>query len=90
MKHVRITVSGLVQGVFFRCHAREVALKWGIKGYVRNLGDGRVFLEAEGGETFLRELITWCHHGPARAVVEKVEYEFSEATHSFVDFSIRL
>jgi len=89
MKHVCITVSGLVQGVFFRRHTREMALQLDLKGYVRNLEGGQVFIEAEGDENALREFITWCRHGPSRAVVEKIDAEFSEATQEFIDFSIR-
>jgi acylphosphatase len=46
----RITsfVSGRVQGVGFRFHAKEVAKKFAVMGTVENLSDGRVKIVAEG------------------------------------------
>ncbi|HOG74061.1 MAG TPA: acylphosphatase, partial [Methanofastidiosum sp.] len=42
MKRVRIYVSGLVQGVFYRANAQKEAEMLKVKGYIRNLPDGRV------------------------------------------------
>jgi len=47
-KHVNITVKGRVQGVGFRYSAMEAAEELGIKGFVRNMPDGSVYIEAEG------------------------------------------
>jgi len=89
MKHVRITISGLVQGVFFRHHTQETAQKMQVKGYVCNLESGDVLIEAEGEEKVLREFLEWCHHGPARSIVENVKYEFTDKLDNFKNFSIR-
>lgn len=48
MKHYNITVSGKVQGVFYRASTKEKAEQLGIKGFVRNQSDGTVYIEAEG------------------------------------------
>jgi acylphosphatase len=40
MKHVCITVTGKVQGVYFRATAKEEATRLGITGLVKNLPDG--------------------------------------------------
>ena len=45
---VRILVSGLVQGVGYRYFAVTAARRHSITGWVRNLLDGRVELEAQG------------------------------------------
>lgn len=45
-KHV--IFAGRVQGVFFRATSHEIATEHGIAGYVRNLPDGTVEMEAEG------------------------------------------
>jgi len=47
---VRIYVSGRVQGVFYRSNTRKKALELGLKGWVRNLPDGRVEAVVEGEE----------------------------------------
>jgi acylphosphatase len=72
MKHVNITVTGRVQGVGFRYSARSYARQSGIKGFVRNTFDNKVYIEAEGDEKQLKEFINWCHNGPANANVEYV------------------
>jgi acylphosphatase len=44
----RVIYHGRVQGVFFRATSREIARRFAVTGYVRNLRDGTVELEAEG------------------------------------------
>lgn len=65
-------MSGQVQGVFFRDHAREMAVDNRVAGWVRNLGDGRVEAVFEGPEAAVERLVKWCHYGPPRARVHGV------------------
>lgn len=81
-------ISGRVQGVFFRDHTRRMALSLGIKGFVRNLWDGRVEIVVEGEEESVKELINWCHKGPPLAKVEKVEIEYEPYFGEFDGFKI--
>jgi len=87
-KRVHILISGLVQGVWFRSSTRSKAIALGVKGWVRNLPDGRVEVMAEGKEKELKELIKWCYTGPPGASVRDVEVEWSKATGEFSDFVI--
>ena len=74
IKQIEITVTGKVQGVFFRESTRGEASKMGIVGTVKNLPNGnQVFIVAQGEEEKLAQLIGWCHQGPPTAIVEKVE-----------------
>jgi acylphosphatase len=73
MKHVTIRVSGKVQGVFFRASTEKEAQKLKLSGIVRNELDGSVYIEAEGNETAIEQLIVWCRKGPERARVDKCE-----------------
>ena len=85
---VHIFVSGLVQGVFFRAHTRALARELNIKGWVRNLPDGRVEILAEGDKESIDRLIKWCYHGPRGAIVENVEYKFEPYKGDLKDFQI--
>jgi len=71
--HYDITVSGLVQGVSYRYHARATASGLGLSGYVRNEEDGTVSAEAEGDKEALDRFVAWLRRGPPHARVEKVE-----------------
>ena len=88
MKHFRILVSGRVQGVGFRYHAKQTALKFNISGYVSNQVDGSVLIEAEGKDLNIKYFVEWCQKGPDWARVDTTsvsEYPLS----NFKGFSIR-
>ena len=86
MKRIKIKVFGLVQGVFFRYNTRKVAQKLGLTGYVKNMSDGGVLIEAEGPENKLYELLEFSKKGPKYAQVEKVEYELQDSKNEFIGF----
>jgi acylphosphatase len=73
LQTISITISGKVQGVFYRQSTRERAIELGITGTVQNLRDGSVHIIATGTQEQLDELRNWCGKGPVRAVVEKIE-----------------
>jgi acylphosphatase len=73
IKSFAIRVSGKVQGVFYRASTSDKAISLGLYGFVRNEPDGSVYVEAEGDEQKLNQLIAWCKQGPPRAVVSAVE-----------------
>jgi len=67
------TVSGRVQGVWFRDSTRREAERLGIVGHAINLADGNVEVLACGASNALDELATWLQTGPPMASVTKVE-----------------
>lgn len=75
IKRFQIRVSGRVQGVFFRKNAQQKARTLTLKGFVRNEPDGSVYIEAEGEEEQLHQLIEWCKKGPPLAMVADVMYK---------------
>ncbi len=87
-KHFKVTVSGKVQGVYFRAATKQMADLLGVKGYVLNLENGSVYIEAEGEEKAVHRLVDWCHHGSENAVVEKVSVQ-EDVIQNFTDFEIR-
>jgi len=86
---VHIFVSGRVQGVFFRENTRKRAKKLGIKGWVRNLPDGRVEAVFEGKKDKIEELVNWAKKGPMFAKVDGVEVILEEYKEEFDNFEIK-
>lgn len=68
-----ITVTGKVQGVFFRAEAKERADNLGVKGWVKNSPDGSIEIHAEGSPDALMEFEQWCTHGPEMARVDAIQ-----------------
>ena len=66
-------IKGRVQGVGYRFFAERAASELGLKGYVRNLPDGRVEVYAIGEDPSLKELGEQLREGPRAARVEAVE-----------------
>jgi acylphosphatase len=88
LRRVKITVSGRVQGVYFRLFTQNKAKHFSIKGSVKNLADGRVEIIAEAENMTIEKFIKWCHKGPVTARVDKVEIEELAYDEPFVSFEI--
>ncbi|WP_126453941.1 acylphosphatase [Sulfuriflexus mobilis] len=87
---VHCIVSGHVQGVFYRAATQEQALSLGLKGWVRNLADGRVELKACGPAQQLQQLQDWLWQGPPHAQVNDVVCEEVEALEVSTTFEVRV
>lgn len=86
---VRLLISGRVQGVFFRACTRDEARRLGVKGWVRNLPDGRVEVLAQGNLEQLKALEAFCRKGPPHARVHNVEVVAEKAaTNALPPFEI--
>lgn len=70
---VQFTVSGRVQGVFFRASAKQQADLYGVRGWVRNRRDGKVEGVATAQPAILDLFLGWLQQGPELARVLKVE-----------------
>ena len=82
-------VKGRVQGVGFRYNTLKSAQEYNLKGWVRNLRDGRVEVLAEGQHEDLNLLLADLRKGPVSADVNDVDYEFTEASGKFDRFYVR-
>jgi acylphosphatase len=76
---VHMIVEGLVQGVGFRWFVARHAEALGLDGYVRNLYNGNVEIEAEGDRSLVEEFIKEVRVGPRAAHVSKVHLEWQNA-----------
>lgn len=70
---VKCFVSGRVQGVWYRGSAQDKARELNLRGYAKNLPDGRVEVLACGESDLLEALLTWLAEGPPMARVSAVE-----------------
>ncbi|MCE2391361.1 MAG: acylphosphatase [Proteobacteria bacterium] len=84
----RALASGSVQGVFFRESTRRCALDLGVRGWVRNLPDGRVEAVFEGPEARVAEALDFVRRGPPLARVVSVEVS-EEAPRGSERFEVR-
>lgn len=89
MKAVHVLVSGNVQGVGYRQACRQMARSLDLVGWVRNLGDGRVEVFAQGPEEGVNKLLDWVWAGPAAARVLGVESDVVAPDATLTDFFIQ-
>jgi acylphosphatase len=71
----RSFVSGRVQGVFYRATCVRMAESLGLKGFARNLTDGRVEVLACGDEAAVDEFVAWLWEGSPASKVSDVATE---------------
>lgn len=78
-------VSGRVQGVGFRAHVADAARAEGLDGWVRNLPDGNVEVQAEGEAEALSRFEWRLWQGPPMSRVDDVASEdvVPAGTHGF-------
>ena len=90
LHHVHIRVKGRVQGVGYRNWTYSQAKFLKLTGWVRNVPEGDVEIEAEGAEGSLQSLLTFLKTGPALAKVTAVEAQWTASSKSqYHDFQIR-
>lgn len=83
-----VTISGRVQGVYFRASTKATADNLGITGWVRNLPDGSVKAVFEGPRDAVESIVSWCHQGPPKARVRHVKVEWGRHLGEFQSFDI--
>ncbi len=83
-KSVRLYIEGTVQGVFFREFIKENAERYNVKGFVRNLEDGRVEIFFEGDADDVDKMIELSKNGPKHAQIKNVEIK----PETFQDFKV--
>jgi acylphosphatase len=85
----RIVVSGRVQGVFFRASTRDAAVRCGVRGFVRNLPDGRVEAVLQGERGAVETVIAFMREGPPGARVERADVEWRTPSERWDGFFVR-
>lgn len=84
----KFIISGLVQGVGFRFFTQRAAARHQVRGYVKNLADGRVESLAEGDEKSVENFKHDLTAGPTYSKVERLEEIVLEPSKSYSSFRI--
>jgi len=87
-KRFRANIKGVVQGVGFRWFVRREAQMRNIAGYVMNLPDGTVEVDAQGEPQKIEDFLQELKRGPSMAIVSGVEIEWLPPT-VYIDFRIK-
>ena len=72
-KSVRLYIEGTVQGIFFRSFIKENAERYDVKGFTRNLEDGRVEIFLEGNVENVDKVMELCKKGPKHSIIRNVQ-----------------
>ncbi len=84
-----VTVTGRVQGVWFRAATQEAAARAGVVGYVRNLPDRRVEAVVQGSPAAVRQVIAFMEKGPPGARVDGIAVDWRPPGGPYDGFDIR-
>ncbi|CAM2060649.1 Acylphosphatase [Desulfovibrionales bacterium] len=89
IRSLQCIISGKVQGVYFRSWSHSQATSMGIKGWVRNIADGKVEILAQGLKTTLKEFIAHLLRGSPLSKVENIECKWTDYDKEYINFEIR-
>jgi len=82
-------ISGRVQCVLFRDSMKRKASELGVKGFVKNLSNGKVEAVIEGDRENINELVKWSQKGSLLAKVTDVAVNEEKYIGEFNDFVIK-
>ena len=89
MVRAHLFISGIVQGVGYRWSCHREAGSLGLRGWVRNLADGRVEAVVQGPSGEVEAMIRWCYRGPSEAQVSGIEVAYEDVKDDLGVFGIR-
>ena len=85
----RIIIEGRLQGYNFRYTTQQQATKLGLVGFIRNLSDGRIEIEAQGDKDSVEKLLAWCQQEPHSSNIRNILYRFDEPSKGYTEFMLR-
>jgi acylphosphatase len=88
-KQAHLTISGKVQGVFFRDFTQKTAQSLEVKGWVRNAADGTVEAVLQGDEDSVKDMISRLKKGPSSADVNDIQVNWESPDKDFEGFEVR-
>jgi len=88
MLQIHAFASGRVQGVNFRYYTYRKATQLNLKGYARNLDDGRVEILAQGSRDDLDRLIEFIKSNPGLSFITDLKIGWEETKTELSEFCI--
>jgi acylphosphatase len=88
-KALKVRIEGRVQGVGFRYFVYKHARRKGVRGWVKNLDDGRVEAYFEGDQNQLDSIVELCRQGPAGSKVKDLQAESLQPTGRLKNFDFK-
>jgi acylphosphatase len=88
-KSLHCVITGKVQGVFFRAWTHDQAEQLGVAGWVRNIGDRKVEVMAQGPEQALQDFKNRLRQGSPLSRVEEVKSDWVDHDKTYESFQIR-
>ncbi len=88
LSRAHVFFTGRVQGVGFRYTAEGLALGLKLKGWVRNLPDGRVELVSEGPKPKIEELLSQIQKSALGRHIKKTDLAWEAPKKEFSDFTV--
>jgi len=85
---LRLTITGLVQGVGYRAFVQSEAERLGLRGWVRNRRDRSVEALIAGPPEAVGEMLIACRKGPPGGQVESIDLEETAAPPELAHFSV--
>jgi len=89
ISEAHVVVSGRVQGVFFRASTRDVAVRCGVRGFVRNLPGRQVEAVLQGERAAVEKVILFLREGPPGAVVTGIAVDWRDPAETYEGFHVR-
>jgi acylphosphatase len=86
-KSIRLYIEGTVQGVFFRSFIKENAERYDVKGFTRNLEDGRIEIFIEGDTNNVNKMVELCKKGPKHSIIKDIQIK-PETFQGFRSFKV--
>lgn len=86
---VEVTITGRVQGVYFRHETHLAAQERGLSGHVRNMPDGSVHALFQGEQEKIQDMLAWCRKGSTLSEVKDVNTRTVSVDPALKHFEIR-
>jgi len=88
MKCLHLTITGKIQGIFFRANTKKAADNLNVVGWAKNVGIDKVEILMQGDDEAIKELIDYCKTGHDLAKIDNISIEHVKCQEHLPNFNI--